>query len=312
MLLCGMSVGCTGGSTGKGGGSANDTGVEGGGAGGSVTTDSGTELAPPPQFAVDCPEGPFPTTYQGDYPTRWLPLNHPIEGGEGDVLIDTDLLAYPSEWGSAAFGVWLNRTDPHGYLDSLESSFAGHFRMVLTPHDEAGQYGEPLVCDLEYHNLEDFYVEMATHPDATGDRQLHFVLEGGALFDESADVCFCNPVLNDMGAEGDADYIRMGEWDSGRSWAMSQEEGIVYSLHPGPERRVPYVYDAGGGLEEEPGLPYETEIRVYIYGELVHTVRGRIPAEEVWTVGVADLGRLEFEPAPADTFVPHTGPQWCY
>lgn len=280
------------------------------------TGDSGgTRPAPPPNFSAGCPTGPYAATFQGDYQPHWQPLLHPLTGGVGPVLVDVDLLAYPSPWGSIEFGVWTNRTDPHGYGDSVNSSFGGTLRMSLTPHDAAGQVGDTLVCDLQYDILEDFYVELSTNPGYLGDRQLHFVLDGGQLFDDATDVYHCNQPLSDMGVEDDeTDYIMVGETPSGlAAFPMSQEEGALFSLHPGPQIRTLYITDYGDGeLEDDDlGLPYESEVRVYIYGELVHTERARIPRGQAWEVGTADLGLLEFEPAEPGEFVAFSGFGWC-
>ena len=69
--------------------------------------------------------------------------------------------------------------------------------------------------------------------------------------------------------------------------------------------------DLGDGEDEEPGVPFESEFRVYLGGELALSVRARIPAGEVWTVGTLDSGSMTFEPAAAGSFQRYDGPLRC-
>jgi hypothetical protein len=306
MLLCGVPAGC-----GNHGG--NSTKGTDSGASVSNSSDSGSYESAP-QFTEGCPPGPFPSSHLAELDEIWRPAMHPVVGGEGALFIESELLSLPVEWGSSAFGVWDGLTLAAASPDMLVSDYAGHVGFRMTPVDSVGQRGDSIVCDIEFVHVEELVVEMGTNPEYIGERELHFVEVGGALYDEESDVCKCNQWVYDTDAEEDElDYIVTWEWPGNRpEWPMSQEEGIVLSPKPGPFQRTVQVLDTGDNMEEEPGVPYESEIRVWLDGVMVHQSRARIPAGHVWTVGVVDTETRTFTPAEPDDVQRYSGPTECF
>jgi len=321
-LLLFVVVGCPGSPRSKAAGDGQGQAVGGGGedsdttgseAGASDTgrTDSGAPPSPP-EFSAPCPVGPFFALSGSAWEDFWRPASHPVEGGTGRIFIETAILEMPLEWGSSAFGIWDGRRLPHGRPDSFVSTRAGWFRVAATPVDETGRRGETLVCDLEYVHTNGIVVEMGTDPLFLGDRELHFVQEGGAMFSIDDDLCWCNPQVDDTGLVGDDDFLSLFEWDSGRpEFPMSQEEGGIFGVSLGLQRRELVVLDNGDGELAESGLPFETEVRIYLQGTLAFAGRAAIPPGESWTVGLVDMERAAFEPATADDFRTVESPGTC-
>ena len=274
-------------------GQGEDTGVEG--------------LAPPPQIAGACPDRVLDTAYVSS-PSVWYPGTLGADGGEGEVVLRSTLYDTPWEWGSRYLSNWVDGEAPLRRGSHFSSQRAGTATVGFVPVDQAGQSGDELVCTVEFEHQLDLIVEMGTHPGFDGDRELHFVLEGGELYESATDLCWCASIVFDT--EDDDATLESDEHSGGPDTGpMMQEEGVIASRHPRPFRRTLSVYDNGDGRLESPGMPYESEVRVYLDRVLVHAVRARIPPGELWTVGTVDTGTMSFEPADPDTFAPYVPPR---
>ena len=274
--------------------------------------DTAGDDVPPPEFAEACPTGPFRTGLEGAYREAWAPARHPMETSGAPAHILVSLLETPNEWGNEWVGFWDGLTVDRGSSRQILTEQSGWYRFGVLPVAADGRAGAQLVCDLEYLHSAELTIEVASDPLFFGHREAHFVVEGGDMFATDDDLCWCNPHIVDTGGDGETDDLVLSE---GRGhpdyWPMSQIHSTIRSLAPGPQRRELMIFDLGDGELESPGMPFETEVRVFHGAELVFSDRGRVPRGEVWRVGIMDMGRMTFEPADPEEFEVYRGSAFC-